>query len=107
MTYLDRFKLAIQNRRVCCLIHAMALDYIFSVKKSVLHQISDFNPIHNVAQDDFITGLSLILKKVSNLFVLVDKTYGELVFRDWNDSEINNILQNHRLWEKEWILPKV
>ena len=93
---------------ICCFWMAESLSHFILAKKSIISKV--VNELD--AELPFFTNLSQELKKVAYLYVMNDKSYGQLV----NDKdipvdaiipELYRMLENHQLWERRYILSQV
>ena len=70
---------------------------------------------HDIKTDsveEFDSQLSYRLRKSNILYLVTDKTYGQLVDttnfpKDAKHPELFRVFENFRLWQKRYILPKV
>merc|ERR1711971_509350 len=89
----------------CCLVNAETINSFVLTKKSTIYKIVD-NLMNQ--EETFFTILSRELKKVSSLYVLNDKTYGQIINAKQiptktKTPELHRMLENHQLWEKRYI----
>ena len=96
------------------LITVESLSGIYLIRNSKLPSINyeDLMPEER-SFEEFEIDLMMQLKDIHSLYLLSDTNYGDIISKDdeefvtFHQSEIDYIHENHLLWEKKFIQPKV
>ena len=92
----------------CCFIMAESLTSYILMKKSAISQVvNKLDPNMSI-----FSTLSQELKKVASLYLMNDKTYGQIVNAkeiqiSAKTPELYRMLENHQLWQNRYISSKV
>ena len=92
----------------CCFIMAESLTSYILTKKSAISQV--VNKLDSNLS--IFSTLSQELKKVASLYLMNDKTYGQIVNPkeipiNAKTPELYRMLENHQLWQNRYISSKV
>ena len=89
-----------------------SLRYMYLVKKLMIQRLDlqSLNDAKNLDETDYL--ITQILKQNESLYMLADKTYGELInYRSFqqhnNHYEFYQIIENFQLWTNRYIQPEV
>ena len=92
----------------CCFIMAESLtSYILTKKSAISEVVNKLNPNMSI-----FSTLSQELKKVASLYLMNDKSYGQIVNAreipiNAKTPELYRMLENHQLWQNRYISSKV
>ena len=92
----------------CCFIMAESLTSFILTKKSVISEV--VNKLDT--NMSIFSTLSQELKKITSLYLMNDKSYGQIVYaREFPNNaktpELYRMLENHELWQNRYISSKV
>ena len=92
----------------CCFIMAESLtSYILTKKSAISEVVNKLDPNMSI-----FSTLSQELKKVASLYLMNDKSYGQIVNAreipiNAKTPELYRMLENHQLWQNRYISSKV
>ena len=109
----DNLAVAVEKDKICCLVKAESLRYIFLIKKSLTTKIFTKKLLDADNDTHFDAILSKELKTLSYLQLITGKNYGQIVnMINYPDKasqfpEFFRIFENHELWEKKYMKSNV
>ena len=92
----------------CCFTMAESLtSYILTKKSAISEVVNKLDPNMSI-----FSTLSQELKKVASLYLMNDKSYGQIVNareipNNAKTPELYRMLENHQLWQNRYISSKV
>ena len=106
----------VETGTTCCMIRAESMRYAYMLKKSILSQIPlEVFDHHLNSEAEFDGIMSQEVRKLSPLYLINENNYGMLVnkkfrtlaLKEKKTPELFRIFQNHELWEKRYIQPRI